>query len=306
MPREIPYVKELQFEYGQPAQAAPNVRRVVAKNPSPFTHAGSGTYLIGQGRVAVIDPGPALPEHVDALLAALGGEEVAHILVTHTHQDHSGAAQLLAAKTGAPTYGFGPHAHGRHQPEDKVEAGADWNFVPDRVLREGDVLSGPGYALTALHTPGHCSNHLCFSLADGKTLFTGDHVMGWATSVIVPPDGDMGDYLKQLERLLLRDDARYLPTHGPVIEDPKPLVAAYIEHRRDREAQLLACLSSGVRRIADVVAHVYKDVPVYLHPAAARSIFAHVLDLHAQGRIGTEGEPQLDGEYFPVGAGARH
>jgi len=303
MPLEIPYVKELQFEYGQPAVAAPNVRRVVAKNPSPFTYAGSGTYLIGQGKVAVIDPGPALPEHVDALLAALShaGEEVAQILVTHTHLDHSGAAPLLAAKTGAPTYGFGPHAQGKHQPEDKVEAGADWEFRPERELREGDVVEGPGYQLTALHTPGHCSNHLCFALAEGKTLFTGDHVMGWATSVIVPPDGDMGDYLANLERLLHRDDARFLPTHGPAIQDPKPLVAAYIEHRREREAQLLACLRAGTRRIRDVVAVIYKDVPSYLHPAAERSIFAHVLDLHAHGRVATDGEPLLHGEFFIPG-----
>jgi glyoxylase-like metal-dependent hydrolase (beta-lactamase superfamily II) len=300
MAREIPYVKELRFEYGLPAVAAPNVRRVVARNPSAFTHAGSGTYLIGQGRVAVIDPGPAQPEHVDALLAALAheGEQVAHILVTHTHLDHSGAAPLLAAKTGAPTYGFGPHAQGRHQPEDKVEAGADWDFVPDRKLSDGDVLDGEGYTLTALHTPGHCSNHLCFSLREGNTLFTGDHVMGWATSVIIPPDGDMGNYLASLERLLSRDDARYLPTHGPVIDDPRPLVAAYIEHRREREVALLACLGAGLTRITDVVEAIYKDVPNYLHPAAARSIFAHVLDLHAQGRIKTEGVPTLGGEYF--------
>lgn len=299
MAREIPYVKELCFEYGQPAAAAPNVRRVVAKNPSPFTHAGSGTYLIGQGRVAVVDPGPPLPEHVDALLAALDGEQVAHILITHTHLDHSGAAPLLAAKTGAPTFGFGPHAQGHHQPEDKVEAGADWDFTPDHPLADGDVITGQGYTLTALHTPGHCSNHLCFSLREGNTLFTGDHVMGWATSVIVPPDGDMGAYLQQLERLLARDDTRYLPTHGPVIDDPRPLVAAYIEHRREREAQLLACLDAGLTRITDVVESVYKDVPSYLHPAAARSIFAHVLDLHAQGRIRTEGPPTLTGEYHP-------
>jgi len=300
MAREIPYVKELRFEYGQPAVAAPNVRRVVAKNPSPFTHAGSGTYLIGQGRVAVIDPGPAQAEHVDALLdaLALNGEQVAHILVTHTHLDHSGAAPLLAAKTGAPTFGFGPHAQGRHQPEDKVEAGADWEFKPQRLLAEGDVLEGDGYTLTALHTPGHCSNHLCFSLREGNTLFTGDHVMGWATSVIVPPDGDMGDYLESLTRLLSRDDARYLPTHGPVIDDPKPLVAAYIEHRREREAQLLAALGGGLRRIPDVVEAIYKDVPSYLHPAAARSIFAHVLDLHARGRIGTDAALSLDAEYY--------
>jgi glyoxylase-like metal-dependent hydrolase (beta-lactamase superfamily II) len=202
----------------------------------------------------------------------------------------------LAARTGAKTLGFGPHAQGKHQPEDVVEAGADWAFRPDVTLAEGDVVEGDSYALTAIHTPGHCSNHLCFSLADGKTLFTGDHVMGWSTSVIVPPDGDMGDYLFHLERLLQRDDARYLPTHGPAIEDPKPLVAAFIQHRREREAQLLACLARGVRRISDAVEIMYKDVPRQLHPAAARSVFAHVLDLHAKGRIKTEGQPTLESE----------
>jgi glyoxylase-like metal-dependent hydrolase (beta-lactamase superfamily II) len=298
MPTEIPYVRELQFEYGLPAQAAANVRRVVARNPSPFTHAGSGTYLVGNGRVAVIDPGPLQEEHIDALLGALAerGEQVAHILVTHTHLDHSGGAPLLAARTGAKTHGFGPHAQGRHQPEDVVEAGADWSFRPDVTLVEGDTVEGDDYALTALHTPGHCSNHLCFSLADGKTLFTGDHVMGWSTSVIAPPDGDMGDYMANLQRLLVRDDAQYLPTHGPAITAPKPLVAAYIKHREEREAQLIACLKSGIRRIPDAVEVMYKDVPRYLHPAAARSVFAHVLHLHEQGRIQTDGEPTLDSE----------
>lgn len=299
MATEIPYVRELAFEYGLPAQAAPGVRRVVARNPSPFTHAGTGTYIVGNGRVAVIDPGPMLEAHVDALLSALGerGEQVAHILVTHTHLDHSGAAQLLAARTGARTYGFGPHAQGRHQPEDVVEAGADWKFRPDLTLVEGDTVEGEDYALTALHTPGHCSNHLCFALANGKTLFTGDHVMGWSTSVIVPPDGDMGDYLANLERLLTRDDAQYLPTHGPAISDPKPLVAAFIQHRREREAQLLTCLSRGVRRISDAVEIMYADVPKHLHPAAARSAFAQMLHLFERGKVKTEGQPALDSEF---------
>jgi glyoxylase-like metal-dependent hydrolase (beta-lactamase superfamily II) len=299
MSTPIPYVRELQFEYGLPAQAATHVRRVVARNPSPFTHVGSGTYIVGSGRVAVIDPGPLQEEHVDALLRALAerDEEVAHILVTHTHLDHSGAAPLLAARTGAKTHGFGPHAQGRHQPEDVVEAGADWKFRPDLTLVEGDTVEGPDYALTALHTPGHCSNHLCFAMADGKTLFTGDHVMGWSTSVIVPPDGDMGDYLTNLQRLLVRDDAQYLPTHGPAITDPKPLVAAFIAHRREREAQLVACLSRGVRRIPEAVEQMYADVPKYLHPAAERSAFAQMLYLVEQGRVKTEGEPTLDSEY---------
>jgi glyoxylase-like metal-dependent hydrolase (beta-lactamase superfamily II) len=302
MAGEIPYVKELRFEYDKLQPAAPNVRRLVAQNPSPFTHVGSGTFIVGTGRVAVIDPGPELPEHVDALLSELGSEEVAHILVTHTHLDHSGAAQLLAAKTGAPTFGFGPHAAGKHQPEDKVEAGADWRFKPDHLLAEGDSVEGGDYVLTALHTPGHCSNHLCFALADGKTLFTGDHVMGWATSVIIPPDGDMEAYMKNLRRLLARDDARYLPTHGPAIEDPKPLVAAYVKHREEREQQIAACLAQGIRKIPEMVASMYKDVPAYLHPAAARSVFAHLLHMVESGRAKTAGDPKLDSEYLAPSA----
>jgi len=297
MANEIPYVRDLSFEYGKPVEVAKNVRRVIADNPGPFTYVGSGTYIVGRDRVAVIDPGPRNPAHIAALLAALEGEEIAHILVTHTHADHSGGVPLLAAQSGAPTYAFGPHK--RHNPTaaDPLEEGADWEFVPDHLLSEGDTLEGVDYQLTALHTPGHCSNHLCFALRDGKTLFTGDHVMGWATSVIGPPDGDMGDYLKNLERLLSRDDARYLPTHGPSIEDPKPLVSAYLAHRRAREAQVLACLARGVRRISDMVPELYSSVPKELHPAAALSLYAHVLALHAQGRIASDGDPQLDAEY---------
>jgi glyoxylase-like metal-dependent hydrolase (beta-lactamase superfamily II) len=298
MADEIPFVKALQFQYGELEHVAPNVRRLIAKNPSPFTYTGTGTYVVGQGRVAVIDPGPALPEHVDALLHALRGEDVAHILITHTHLDHSPATPLLVARTGAPTFGFGPHARGRHRADDEVEAGADWKFVPDHILEDGDVLEGRGYALEALHTPGHCSNHLCLSLRDDKTLFTGDHVMGWSTSVITPPDGDMGQYMTQLKRLLTRDDARYLPTHGAPIEDPKPLVAALIQHREQREQQILNCLAEGISHITDMVERMYIGVHRGLYPAAARSVFAHLLHLHERGQvIATSGEPSLEAEY---------
>jgi glyoxylase-like metal-dependent hydrolase (beta-lactamase superfamily II) len=300
MPEEIPFVTDLQFEYGKLAPVAANIRRLVARNPSPFTHVGTGTYVVGQGRVAVIDPGPALGEHVDALLHELRGEEVAHIVVTHTHLDHSPAAPLLAARTGAPMFGFGPHARGLHRPDDQVEAGADWNFVPDHLLRDGDVLEGAGYALRALHTPGHCSNHLCFALEQADTLFTGDHVMGWSTTVVAPPDGDMGDYFAQLRRLLGRDDARYLPTHGPAIENPKPLVAALIRHREAREQQIMACLNRGVSRITDMVESMYTGVPRSLYPAAARSVFAHLLHLLARDRAAVSGVPSLDAEYQPI------
>jgi len=300
MATAIPFVTDLTFAYGVLEEAAPNVRRLVARNPSPFTHVGTGTYVVGQGRVAVIDPGPALAEHVDALLHELRGEEIAQIVVTHTHLDHSPAAQLLAARTGAPTYGFGPHARGLYRPEDQVEAGADWEFVPQHVLRDDDVLEGPGYALRALHTPGHCSNHLCFSLEQTGTLFSGDHVMGWSTTVVAPPDGDMGDYLSQLRRLLERDDACYLPTHGPAIHQPKPLVASLIRHREARERQILDCLNSGIYRIDAMVESMYADVSRFLYPAAARSVFAHLLELLARERIAVDGTPSLEADYKPL------
>jgi glyoxylase-like metal-dependent hydrolase (beta-lactamase superfamily II) len=301
MADEIPFVRDLSFEYGVLSEVSPNIRRLVAKNPGPFTYAGTGTYVIGRGRVAVIDPGPALAEHVDALLRGLHehGEEVAHILITHTHLDHSPAAQLLAASTGAPTFGFGPHGESRHAELDAVEEGADWEFTPDHLLGEGDTLEGSSYVLQALHTPGHCSNHLCFALPESGTLFTGDHVMGWSTSVIIPPDGDMGQYLTHLRRLLARDDVRYLPTHGPAVLDPKPLVAALLRHRENREQQIVTHLAraQGGSRIAELVTGMYADVPRHLHPAAARSVFAHLLYLIEQGRVVADRAPSLEATY---------
>ena len=297
MAEVIPFVKDLAFHYGALEQVAPNIRRLIAKNPSPFTHVGTGTYVVGRGKVAVIDAGPVLAEHVEALLHALRGETIEQLLVTHTHLDHSPASKLVAARTGAKTYGFGPHARGRHQPEDKVEEGADWEFVPDVALADGDVVEGPGYALKALHTPGHCSNHLCFSLEGVGTLFTGDHVMGWSTTVVVPPDGDMGDYVAQLRRVMARDDAKLWPTHGAGVEHPRALVGAMIRHREEREAQILECLRDGVTRIDAMVERMYRDVPRYLYPAAARSVFAHLLLLVARGQVACEGEPALEGEY---------
>jgi glyoxylase-like metal-dependent hydrolase (beta-lactamase superfamily II) len=295
----IPFVTELQFEYGALQPVGPNIRRLVARNPGAFTHVGTGTYVVGTGHVAIIDPGPLLPEHVDSLLHALRGESVEHIVVTHTHIDHSPAAQLVAARTGAKTLGFGPHARGLHEPEDQVEAGADWTFTPTHALRDGDVVEGPGYALRALHTPGHCSNHLCFALEQQQQqqLFTGDHVMGWATTVVVPPDGDMGDYMAQLRRLLSRDDACYWPTHGPAIEQPKPFVSALVRHREAREAQIVACLKQGLSRIDDIVESMYAHVSRSLYPAAARSVFAHLLHLVAQGRVVSDVAASLGGEY---------
>jgi glyoxylase-like metal-dependent hydrolase (beta-lactamase superfamily II) len=292
----IPLVKDLHFEYGVLEQVSPNVRRLIAHNPSPFTYAGTGTYVIGQGKVAVIDPGPASSEHIDNLLRGLGNESVSQILITHTHLDHSPGARLLKERTGAPTYGFGPHG-GSERAEDKVEEGADFAFVPDVVVNHADVLSGQGFSVEAVHTPGHCSNHLCFQLQSEKLLFSGDHVMGWSTSVVSPPDGNMADYLRSLNLLLGRDDARYLPTHGPMIEDPKPLVAAFIAHRHAREEQILECLHAGPSTIQAMVPKMYAAVAKALYPAAARSVYAHVLHMLEMGTITTDETPTLNATY---------
>ena len=293
----IPYVKELRFEYGVLEQVSPNVRRLIAHNPSPFTYAGTGTYVVGRGRVAVIDPGPASQEHVDNLLRALADETVSHILITHTHLDHSPAARLLAPRTGAKTYGFGPHGRSAREDHVKVEEGADFAFAPDVRLGDGDIIHGDGFGLEAVHTPGHCSNHLCFQLADERALFSGDHVMGWSTSVVSPPDGNMADYLRSLAKLLGRDDARYFPTHGAPIDDPKPLVQAFIAHRHAREAQILECLKTGPMKIHTMVPIMYAAVSPMLYPAAARSVFAHVLHMLETQRIATDGEAAIDALY---------
>jgi glyoxylase-like metal-dependent hydrolase (beta-lactamase superfamily II) len=291
---EIPFRRELTFEYGRLETLSPLIRRVVARNPGPYTLHGTGTYVVGHGRVAVIDPGPALPEHIGALLRALGGETIEHILVTHTHVDHSPASGAIKQATGAPTHGFGPHAAG---PGPAVEEGGDRGFVPDRVLRDGDTVAGPGWHLTAVHTPGHTSNHLCFALEEERVLFSGDHVMGWSTSVIAPPDGNMRDYLRSLGKLLEREDSVYWPTHGPAIADPKPFVRAFIEHRREREAAILDRLVQGDREISQMVRAIYTGLPQVLHAAASRSVLAHLIELVAEGRVEAEGPPTLDARY---------
>lgn len=261
-------------------QVAPGIRRIVAENPGPFTFLGTGTYVVGQGRVAVIDPGPELPEHVEALLTQLGEERVSHILVTHTHRDHSPAARLLQARTGAPTYGFGPHGSGDHE----IEAGADVDFEPDIVIGEGSVLEGEGWRLEALHTPGHTSNHLCFAFPQQGVLFPGDHVMGWSTTVIQPPDGDMAAYMAQLRRLRQRRDRIYWPTHGGPILDPAAHLDALIAHRLARRAKVLAALA--------LVPLAYEaGLDRRLYSAAAQSLLAHLIELAGEGlaRCAAEG-----------------
>ena len=293
---EIPFRRDFAFDYGKIETVAPGIRRVIANNPGPFTFRGTGTYIVGEGKVAVIDPGPDLAEHVGALLDALRGETVTHILVTHTHRDHSPAAAAVKTATGAPTYGFGPHAGGRRG-EAGVEEGGDWNFAPDIVVKDGDEVIGDGWRFEAVHTPGHTSNHLCFALPETGVLFSGDHVMGWSTSVIAPPDGDMAAYMASLEKLLERNDALYMPTHGPAIPEPKSHVRAFIAHREERRAAILRRLAAGDRTIPALVAAIYVGLPDTLRPAAGRSVLAHLIELVAKGEVVSDGEPEIGAQY---------
>ena len=294
---KIPFRRDLAFEYRQIEQIAPGIRRVVAENPGPFTLHGTGTYVIGEGSVAVIDPGPADPSHIDALVAGLAGETISHVLVTHTHMDHSPGCALLRQHTDAPTYGFGPHGAGKLADGVQVEEGGDMAFVPDVEVRDGDVLEGRGWSVECVYTPGHTSNHICFQYREAKALFTGDHVMGWSTSIISPPDGDMSAYMASLEKLLQRDDAVYWPTHGPCIEEPKPFVRKFIEHRLEREAQILDCLRRGIDRIDAMVPDMYTDLPEFMYPAAGRSVWAAIEHLVAKGQVAVEGELTLSARF---------
>lgn len=308
----IPFVTLAEPRYGEVVQVAPLIRRVIANNPSKFTYHGTGTYIIGEGDVAVIDPGPALDSHRDALTAALAGERVTSILVTHCHSDHSPLAAWLRELTGAPTVAFGPHHVDPNWVEDDtpdetddetsqegadngdreptVEETTDLAFDPDVRVADGAVAaSGNGWTLRALHTPGHTSNHLCFALDEQRALFTGDHIMGWSTSVITPPDGNMRDYFASLQKVRDLDPATLWPTHGAPITDPRPFVDAFVRHRRDREAAVLAAVRDGVALIPDIVARLYAGVDEKLHKAAGRSVLAHLIKLVDDGKVTCDG-----------------
>lgn len=283
--------------YGHAVEVVPGVRRVLARNPNPFTFHGTGTYIVGRGKVAVIDPGPLLDEHVDAILRATAGETITHILVTHTHNDHSPAAAPLRQRTGASTYAFGRHGSGRDHHDTDVEEGGDQDFVPDVFLKDGDRIDVDGLVLQAIHTPGHTSNHLCFSLEQPSILFSGDHVMGWSTTVIAPPDGDMACYFASLDRLLERREELYVPTHGNPIRQPQAFVRQLIAHRHARETQIVACVGRGLVTIPDMVRVIYSEVDSRLHPAAARSVFAHLQHLVRTGRLKASGEATAGATY---------
>ncbi|MEM9039150.1 MAG: MBL fold metallo-hydrolase [Actinomycetota bacterium] len=328
------------FEYGVAAEVCPGVRRVIARNPSKFTYHGTGTYIVGDGPVAVVDPGPALDQHRDALANALEGHDVAAILVTHCHADHSPLAEWLKSETGAPTYAFGPHAATTESwdlgslpdefgvvPDDqvdddggldidepegmpKMEESTDLGFVPDVEVRTGDeVTFGTGDVSTvvrATHTPGHTSNHTCFSASVGSAptgtapvLFPGDHVMGWSTTVVSPPDGDMAAYIDSLRRVAEMEHSVALPTHGPPITDPSGFISGLVEHRLDRERQVLGAIERGLVTIPDMVTELYAAVRVALHRPAAFSVLGHLVKLVDEERVTTHdgGKARLDATY---------
>jgi glyoxylase-like metal-dependent hydrolase (beta-lactamase superfamily II) len=292
----IPFNREFEPDYGSLVAVTPLIRRLVARNSGPFTAWGTGTYVIGHGEVAVIDPGPLEDAHIDALLASLQNERITHLVITHTHLDHSPAAAIIRERSKAEVIGCGPHgARG-----ETTEAGADYDYMPDRQLFEGDRLAGKGWTLTAVATPGHTSNHLCYCLEEEAALFTGDHVMGWSTTVVSPPDGDMAAYMASLESLLGRNDKLFYPTHGAPIAKPQDYVRQLIGHRREREAQVLDCVAGGCETIDAMVRKLYADVDVKLHRAAGRSVLAHLLKLIGEQRVvriaGASGE--ADAERF--------
>lgn len=282
---------------------SPLLRRMVADNPGPFTFKGTCSYIVGRGTVAIVDPGPDLPAHVEALLAAVASETVSHIVVTHTHRDHSPAARALQAATGAPIVGCGPHRRSRALAageSDTMEGAGDLAYRPDRELADGDGVSGPGWTLEAVATPGHTANHLAFGLQEEKALLSGDHVMAWSTTIVGPPDGSMTDFMASLERLRGRGETVYWPGHGGPVRDPQRFVRALIGHRRHREASILNRLAAGDRTTAAIVAALYSGIAPALIGAARLSVFAHLEDLVTRGLARTDGPPQLDGEYRPA------
>lgn len=283
MATEIPFNRKPEFTAGVADKLSPRVKRVIANNPGPFTFTGTGTYIVGTGDVAVIDPGPADAEHINAILAATEGETISHILVTHTHIDHSPGCALLLDHCDAQTWGYGPHGLGRAKTED--EFGADTNFNPDVTVTDGQSIAGTNWTLQCLHTPGHAANHLSFYLPEENALFCGDAVMGWSTTIVSPPDGSMKDYMETLALLMRRKDEIFYPTHGSPVTNPQQYLQALLQHRIEREQQAISCIENGVNKIADMVPVIYTELDPAMYPAAARSLFATIECLVQQGRL---------------------
>ena len=292
----IPFVRDMDFRYGEAQQVSPLIRRVIANNPGPFTYLGTGTYIVGRGEVAVIDPGPLDQDHLRALLEATEGERIAVILVTHDHADHAPLAADLAKATGARIVGCRPLPERQAMPQG-VEEGLDPLFRPDHTPADREAITGPGWTLRAMTTPGHTSNHICFALEEERALFTGDHVMGWSTTVVIPPDGDMTDYYASLRKVMDGGFATLWPTHGPPITDPAPFLAAYLDHRLKREAQILGVLGRGPAMIDALVGEIYVGLDPRLKRAAAASVLAHLLHLVRTGQAVSDGHPGLESSF---------
>jgi glyoxylase-like metal-dependent hydrolase (beta-lactamase superfamily II) len=300
MADDIPYDKTFDLEPDTVKEVAPGVRAIVANNPGPFTFKGTNSYIIGSGKVAILDPGPDDDAHIAALLDAVRGETVSHIFVTHTHRDHSPAVPKVKAATGATVYAEGPHRLARPLfvgETRRLDASADMDFRPDVALADSEVVSGDGWALEAVTTPGHTANHMAFAFKGRDLLFSGDHVMAWSTSIVAPPDGAMSDYMASLHKLSRRSETVYFPGHGAAVRDAPLFVQRYIEHRHGREASILRRLSRGAADIPTIVRAVYIGLDPRLAGAAGLSALAHLEDLVARGVVATDGPPSIDGTY---------
>ncbi|MDB5602125.1 MAG: fold metallo-hydrolase [Xanthobacteraceae bacterium] len=306
MSDDIPFDRSFDLPPGQVDDVLPGVRRLLCGNASPFTFKGTLSYIVGRGKVAIVDPGPDDPAHIAALLDAARGETVTHILVTHTHRDHSPAAAAIKAATGAKTYAEGPHRAARalHIGElNPLEGSGDMDFRPDVTLADGDVVTGDGWAVEAITTPGHTANHMAYALKGADALFAGDHVMGWSTTIVAPPDGAMSDYMASLDKLGRRAEAIYMPGHGGIIRDAPRYVQSYIRHRQGREAAILYRLNAGETDIPTIVRATYIGLDPRLSGAAGLSVLAHLEDLVARGVVETDGPPAYAGRYRLAGAG---
>src|SRR5665648_162089 len=307
MSAELAFNRSVDVDYGVAEEVVPGVRRIVANNPSPYTFLGTNTYIVGSGEVAVIDPGPADAAHLAAIAKATRGERLTHILITHSHRDHCDGAKPLQAMLGGEIVAYGPTGTARGAGAPGLgDAFVDPSFVPDRVVRDGDTVKGKGFALDVLHMPGHAPDHLCFALVGRRTMFTGDHVMGWNTTVIAPPEGNLADFIASLERLMARHDKLFLPAHGGRIETPQRVVRAYITHRKWREQTIMACLDDGVGTIPRIVAKLYGGLDASLKEAAALSVLAHLEHLIARDMVAAEGATDRFSAYYvrPASAAA--
>ena len=278
-------------------QVSPLVRRLVAPNPSPFTSTGTCAYIVGHGRVAIVDPGPQSDTQLAALLAAVKDETVSHIVVTHTHRDHSVGSRALKGATGAPIVGCARHATVEGAASGRLDDSHDLDHAPDMVMFDGDVLQAEGFTLEAIHTPGHASNHLCFALAQEKALLSGDHVMAWSTSIVAPPDGSMGDYMASLEKLRARDETVFWPGHGGPVREPARYMRALAHHRRQREVSILNRLTEGESDIPALVDKIYDGLDPRLKPAASLSVLSHLEDLVARDLVRADGPATLTARY---------